>query len=96
VRANADDNNAGAQSSDASTKASPRTVLPQADHGAWMMTSLLLWLCTLPIVGLLVFPRLGPRATLIVVIALLAIFAVVCYGVCAWQTIGSRRGAGNE
>jgi len=96
VRANADDNNVRAQSSDAPMKASPRTVLTQADHGAWMMTSLLLWLCTLPIVGLFVLPRLGPQATLIVVIVLFAIFAVVCYGVCAWQTTESRRGAGSE
>ena len=41
----------------------------RSDHTSWRVTSLLLWLCTLPIIGVLILPWLGARVALIVAAA---------------------------
>jgi len=52
------------------------------DHTSWMLTSLLLWLCSLPLVGLIVLPWLGPRVAVTVAVALLALAVTACYAGC--------------
>jgi len=47
-----------------------------------MLTSLLLWLCSLPPVGLIVLPWLGPRVAVTVAVALLALAITACYTIC--------------
>ncbi len=66
------------------------------DHTSWMLTSLLLWLCSLPLIGLLVWPHLGARVALIVAAGLLVASVTVCYAICAWQVATPGRGADDE
>lgn len=68
----------------------------RVDHEPWMLTSLLLWLCTLPLVGLLVLPWFGTRAAVLTAAALLVASVAACYGVCTWQTAGLGRGGEDE
>ncbi len=64
----------------------------RAAHEPWMLTSLLLWLCTLPLVGLLVLPWFGARVAVITAAALLVASVTACYAVCTWQAAGLTRG----
>ncbi|HET8679101.1 MAG TPA: hypothetical protein VFM39_03210 [bacterium] len=63
---------------------------------SWMLTGLLLWLCSLPLIGLLVLPGFGTRAALVVAAVLLAAVGVACYGICVWQVAVPRRGGRDE
>lgn len=47
-----------------------------------MALSLVLWLCSLPLIALLVLPFFGPGAALSTALALLVIFLALCWGVC--------------
>lgn len=66
------------------------------DHASWMMTSLLLWLCALPLVGLLVLPWFGARVALIVAAGLLLASVTACYTICAWQVAEPKRGVDDD
>lgn len=68
----------------------------QTDHTSWMLTSLLIWLCTLPIVGLLILPWLGIRVAIVIAAGLLVASVTACYGICSWQVIGQKRGGMDE
>lgn len=68
----------------------------QTDHTSWMATSLLLWLCALPLVGLLVLPWFGARVAVVVAVGLLVASVTACYGICAWQVAGTRREADHD
>lgn len=70
----------------------PRQV--QVDHASWMTTGLLLWLCTLPLIGLLVLPWFGTRVALLAAVALLLAAVAACYGICAWKVV--RPGKGDD
>lgn len=69
----------------------PSTGRPEArpDHASSMLTGLLLWLCSLPLIGLLVFPWFGMRVALVVALALLAVTVSACYALCTWQVVAS-------
>ncbi len=71
-------------------------VRTQTDHSSWMLTSLLIWLCTLPIVGLLILPWLGTRVAVVVAAGLLVASVTACYGICSWQVVGQKRGGRDE
>ncbi len=77
------------------TGAPPVRAQAQTDHSSWMMTSLLLWLCALPLVGLLVLPWLGARVALVVAIALFVASVSACYALCTWQVAGPKKGGGD-
>jgi len=59
------------------------------DHASSMLTGVLLWLCSLPLIGLLVLPWFGARVALVVALALLAVTVSACYALCAWRAVGS-------
>ncbi|MGH2359165.1 MAG: hypothetical protein ACRDGM_01305 [bacterium] len=56
------------------------------DRMTWMLTGLLLWLCSLPLIGLLVLPWFGARVALIVAGVLLGVMVAACYVICGWQS----------
>ncbi|MDI6772141.1 MAG: hypothetical protein QME77_06080 [bacterium] len=68
----------------------------QTDHTSWMATSLLLWLCALPLVGLLVLPWFGARVAMIVAAGLLLASVTACYAICAWQVAEPKRGVDDD
>lgn len=61
-----------------------------------MATSLLLWLCTLPVVGVLVLPWFGARVALIVAAGLLVASVVACYAICIWRVAEPTWGGDDE
>lgn len=52
-----------------------------------MSLALLLWLCSLPIVGLIVFPLFGLTAASLVALVLLVVAMVVCWLLCGWKIV---------
>lgn len=47
--------------------------------------ALVLWLCTLPLVGLLIVPFFGLKVGLVVAVALFIVAMVICWGICSWK-----------
>jgi len=50
-----------------------------------MAVAIVIWLCTLPLVGLLVIPFFGLKVGLIVAVALFIAAMVICWGICSWK-----------
>jgi hypothetical protein len=62
----------------------------KTDLPATMALTLVLWLCSLVLVGLLVAPLFGWRVAWIVAIGLLVVFLALCRGVCAYRLVGHK------
>lgn len=60
-----------------------------ASHFDDMALALIIWMCTLPLVALLVFPFFGLKISLMVAALLLLGILVICWGVCTWKIIKS-------
>lgn len=54
-----------------------------------MALAIMIWLCTLPLVGLLVIPFFGLKVGLIVAVALFVAAMVICWGICSWKIFKS-------
>jgi len=52
------------------------------DH---MALALVLWLCTLPLAGLLIVPFFGLKIAALAAIALLVAPMAICWGICSWK-----------
>jgi len=50
-----------------------------------MALALIIWVCTLPLVTLVVAPLLGARVAGLTVLTLLIVIMAVCWGVCGWK-----------
>lgn len=50
-----------------------------------MALAIVIWLCTLPLVGLLVVPFFGLKVGLIAAVVLFIVSMVICWGVCSWK-----------
>ena len=50
-----------------------------------MAVAIVIWLCTLPLVGLLVIPFFGLKIGLIVAVALFIVAMIICWGICGWK-----------
>ena len=50
-----------------------------------MALAIVIWLCTLPLVGLLVIPFFGLKVGLIVAVALFIAAMAICWGICSWK-----------
>lgn len=56
-----------------------------ASHFDDMALAIIIWLCTLPLVGLLVLPFFGLKVGLVVAAALFIAAMVICWGICGWK-----------
>ena len=54
-----------------------------------MALAIVIWLCTLPLVGLLVVPFFGLKVGLIAAVALFIVAMVICWGICSWKIFKS-------
>ena len=54
-----------------------------------MALAIIVWMCTLPLVGLLVFPFFGLKISLLVLAGLLIAILVICWGICSWKIFKS-------
>jgi len=50
-----------------------------------MALAIVIWMCTLPLVGLLIVPFLGLKAGLVAAAALLITVMIICWGICNWK-----------
>lgn len=50
-----------------------------------MALALVLWMCSLPLVAILVVPFFGLKVAAIVAVVLFFIAMAVCWGVCGWK-----------
>jgi hypothetical protein len=50
-----------------------------------MWIAITLWMCSLPLAGLLVVPFFGWKAGLVAAAALLIGAMIVCWGICGWK-----------
>ena len=47
-----------------------------------MVLAVVVWICTLPLIGLFVLPFLGLRVSLLVAIGLFIALFITCWGIC--------------
>lgn len=55
----------------------------KSDHRTMMALTLLVWLCTLPVIFLIVTPLWGWKVAGVAALALLLILLPVCWAICA-------------
>lgn len=58
-------------------------------HFEDLALAIVIWLCTLPLIGLLAFPLFGLKITLLLAAVLLILILVVCWGICSWKIFHS-------
>jgi hypothetical protein len=56
-----------------------------ASHFDDMALAITIWMCTLPLVGLLVVPFFGLKAGLVAAAALFIAAMIICWGICGWK-----------
>ena len=56
-----------------------------ASHFDDMALAITIWMCTLPLVGLLVVPFFGLMVGLVAAAALFIAAMVICWGICSWK-----------
>ncbi len=56
-----------------------------AGHFDDMALAIIIWMCTLPLVGLLVVPFFGLKVGLVAAAALFITAMVICWGICSWK-----------
>ena len=49
--------------------------------------ALIIWICTLPLVALLIAPLLGTRIAVLTALVLFIVIMAVCWGVCGWKVV---------
>lgn len=50
-----------------------------------MALTMVIWLCTLPLIGLFVIPLFGPQVGLAAAVILFIAALLICWGICSWQ-----------
>ncbi len=60
-----------------------------ASHFDEMALALVLWLCTLPLVGLFIMPFFGLKVAVLAAIMLFFVAMIVCWGICSWKIFRS-------
>ena len=59
-------------------------------HSDEMALALAVWLCSLPLVALVVIPLLGLKAAGIVALALFFVAMALCWGICGWKVFNGQ------
>ncbi len=60
-------------------------------HSDEMLLALAVWLCSLPLVALVVIPLFGLKVAGITALVLFFILMAICWGVCEWQVVVTRK-----
>lgn len=59
-----------------------RSSLARADRWTTMLLTVLVWLCTLPLVALVVWPFFGWQVAGLVALGMLLLLLPICWGIC--------------
>jgi hypothetical protein len=54
-------------------------------HSDEMLLAFAVWLCSLPLIALIVIPFLGLGMTGMIALALLIVLLAICWGMCGWK-----------
>ncbi len=54
-------------------------------HSDTMALTIVLWLCSLPLVALLVVPFFGLKAAAVAAVMLFFLAMAICWGICGWK-----------
>jgi len=54
-------------------------------HFDQMALTIVLWLCSLPLIVLIVLPLLGLQVAVVAALALFFVMLAVCWGICGWK-----------
>jgi hypothetical protein len=54
-------------------------------YGDTMALSLVLWVCSLPLIGLVIPPLFGWARAAYLALGLLVVLLIVCWGICVWR-----------
>lgn len=54
-------------------------------HFDEMVLAIAVWICSLPLIGLLIIPLLGLKAGLVVAALLFILVIIICRGICGWK-----------
>ncbi len=54
-------------------------------HSDEMLLAFAVWLCSLPLVALIVIPLFGLKVAAIVMLALFLAAMAICWGACGWK-----------
>jgi hypothetical protein len=60
-----------------------------ASHFDEMALAIVIWMCTLPLVGLLILPFFGLKVSLLAAAGLLIGSLIICWGICGWKIFRS-------
>lgn len=60
-----------------------------ASHFDEMVLAIVIWMCTLPLVGLLILPFFGLKVSLLAAAGLLIAVLIICWGICGWKIFRS-------
>ncbi len=52
-----------------------------------MSLALIIWVCTLPFIGLVVAPLFGSRMAILSALAVLVGILAACWGLCGWKLV---------
>lgn len=60
-------------------------------HSDEMALATVVWLCSLPLVGLIVIPFFGLKTAGVAALLLWAILMAICWGACGWKIVKERK-----
>jgi len=60
-------------------------------HPDEMLLAFMVWLCSLPLIALILIPFWGLGVMSMIALALLIILLAICWGMCGWKIIKGRR-----
>jgi putative effector of murein hydrolase LrgA (UPF0299 family) len=59
-------------------------------YGDTMVLTIVLWICSLPLVGLVILPLFGRTVAAYTIVGLLILFLLICWGICGWHVVKER------
>ncbi|MEK7326795.1 MAG: hypothetical protein AAB217_16245 [Chloroflexota bacterium] len=60
-------------------------------HSDEMLLAFAIWLCALPLVGLILIPLFGFQVAGLTALMLLFIFVAICWGGCGWKIANGQK-----
>jgi hypothetical protein len=60
-----------------------------SNHFDDMALAIVIWMCTLPLVSLLMVPLFGLKVGLVAAAALFIAAMIICWGICSWKIFHS-------
>lgn len=56
-----------------------------------MALMVVLWLCSLPLIGFIILPLFGRPVAIATALTLLPLLLVVCWGICGWPLVRKHK-----